>query len=115
MRSNVTFFIQENDKINLQKIIEEANKIEDMSEFYQMGINSRGKKVLKAEMEYVKWEEDYPIVEYWNNIFKKLDPKDYVFGKVIIEDTAEDVSKGQYGYISIVKSIDCNVDFEEEE
>ena len=51
MRSNVMFFIQENDKINLQKIIEEANKIEDMSEFYQMGINSRGKKVLKAEME----------------------------------------------------------------
>lgn len=43
-----------------------------MSKFYQMGINSKNKKVLKTEIEYLKQEEDCPIVKCRNNFFLKL-------------------------------------------
>lgn len=112
MISNVVFFIQENEKFKLEELIEKANKIEDFSEFYTIGKNSFGKKVLKADIEEVRWENKFPIVEYWNNIFNELNSKDYIFGKADIEDT-ENENHGQYGYMSVVKTLDYDVDFEE--
>lgn len=109
--SNVTIFIEENEPNEIENYIEQANFVDTYAEAnFTIGINSKGKRVLKVEYNDVKWYTDFRIVKYWDNLLSNMNEERYLYGE--IGQDGESTIKGEYGYADKIVALSFEyVDF----
>ena len=114
--SDVTMYIRESDDFkkkfnNLENFINLSNMAEESEdECFTIRKNSKGERVLKIYFDYVKWYEDYPIVQFYEKAVEKLDENDYLFVRCG-EEVGDFEITGFYGNAYPRLTIDYEVNF----
>lgn len=111
-RSNIVIYIEETEDTTLEQIIKGAFIADNecYPDDYEIGKNKNGKRVLCVIYEDTKWYDSYPIVKYWENIFKEIEEEHYLYTRQG-ENWSDIEIEGEYGYAYPIAEIEYDIDF----
>lgn len=114
--SEVNIYIEETkeNEINLEEIIKKSNLAEKLEDnYFTIGKNSLGNRVLHFEHPWLKWYSECKLVKFWNFLMNQLDKSNYLFVR-LGENLGDFETKGEYGEASAYTTYEIHTDFEEE-